>query len=141
MFDDRQGSIRIDHRFNDKNLIYGRYRVDSQRASGIGQVTPPRHTLVNTLSSNAVTIVLNSVLTNRLYNEGRVACSLQEKPFILAAGCCIFPRQLPVDARHLYAAGDGLICCDQVIERSANMSLQNFPSFFLDFSRRDMKGE
>ena len=46
-FDDGQGSFRIDHRFSDKNLLYGRYRFDSQEQSGAGQVTPPGLTTVN----------------------------------------------------------------------------------------------
>jgi hypothetical protein len=29
IFNSNQGSIRIDHRFNDKNLLYGRYRFDN----------------------------------------------------------------------------------------------------------------
>ena len=41
VFDDHQGSLRLDHRFNEKNLFYARYRFDSQDSSGGGQVTPP----------------------------------------------------------------------------------------------------
>jgi hypothetical protein len=75
VFDDRQGSIRIDHRPNEANLIWARYRADSQRTSGLGQVTPPRHTLVNSLSSNALTVALNTASRNGLSNEGRIAWS------------------------------------------------------------------
>jgi hypothetical protein len=72
-FDDQQGSVRLDHRFNDKNLFYARYRFDSQDSSGGGQVTPPGLTTVNTLRSKALAIVLNTVLTNRSSNEARLA--------------------------------------------------------------------
>ena len=47
VFDDHQGSLRLDHRFNEKNLFYARYRFDSQDSSGGGQVTPPGLTTVN----------------------------------------------------------------------------------------------
>lgn len=72
-FDDDQGSFRLDHRFNDKNLIYGRYRFDDQVASGGGQVTPPGLTTVSPTKMQAATIVLNSILTSRLSNEARIA--------------------------------------------------------------------
>jgi hypothetical protein len=71
-FDDHQGSLRIDHRVNDKNLLYARYRFDSQHSSGGGQVTPPRLTLLNRSSSGALAVVLNSSLTSKLYSEARV---------------------------------------------------------------------
>ena len=72
-FDDDQGSFRIDHRFNDKNLLYGRYRFDSQEASGGGQVTPPGLTTVVPTKTKAATVVLNSILTSKLSNEARIA--------------------------------------------------------------------
>ncbi len=75
VFDDHQGSVRIDHLLNEDNLIYGRYRADSQGSTGVGQVTPSGHTLVNALSSKAATVVLNSALTNGFSNEGRVSWS------------------------------------------------------------------
>lgn len=72
-FNDNQGSIRIDHRISDKNLIYGRYRANTNINSGSGQVTPPGLTNLGTLKSQAATIVLNTILTNRMTNEARVA--------------------------------------------------------------------
>jgi hypothetical protein len=45
-FNSDQGSFRIDHRINDKNLLYGRYRFDSNTSAGGGQVTPPGLTTV-----------------------------------------------------------------------------------------------
>src|SRR5437016_5976084 len=73
VFDDHQGSLRLDHRFNQENLFYVRYRFDSQDSSGGGQVTPPGLTTVNETRSSALAIVLNSVLTNRSSNDARLA--------------------------------------------------------------------
>jgi hypothetical protein len=70
-FDDHQGSFRMDHRFGDKNVIYGRYRFASQDTSGAGQVTPPGMTNVSSATSNALIIVLNSILNSRFSNEVR----------------------------------------------------------------------
>jgi hypothetical protein len=72
-FDDDQGSFRLDHRINEKNLLYGRYRFDDQIQSGGGQVTPPGLTTINPIKTKAATIVLNSILTNKLSNEARIA--------------------------------------------------------------------
>jgi Carboxypeptidase regulatory-like domain/TonB-dependent Receptor Plug Domain len=73
VFDDHQGSLRLDHRFNEENLFYVRYRFDSQDTSGGGQVTPPGLTTVNETRSSALAIVLNSFLTNRSSNDARLA--------------------------------------------------------------------
>ena len=73
VFDDHQGSLRLDHRFNEKNFFYARYRFDSQDSSGGGQVTPPGLTTVNKSRSSALAIVLNTVLTSRSSNEVRLA--------------------------------------------------------------------
>jgi outer membrane receptor protein involved in Fe transport len=74
-FDSDQGSIRIDRRFSDKNLLYGRYRFDNNTTSGSGQVTPPGLTTIVPIKTKAATIVLNSVLTSKITNEARVAYS------------------------------------------------------------------
>src|SRR5438552_6579349 len=73
VFDDQQGSLRLDHGFNEKNRFYVRYRFDSQNSSGGGQVTPPGLTTVNESRSSALAIVLNTVLTSRSSNEARLA--------------------------------------------------------------------
>ena len=73
VFDDHQGSVRLDHSFNEKNLFYVRYRFDSQDSSGGGQVTPPGLTSVNKSKSSALAIVLTTVLTSRSSNETRLA--------------------------------------------------------------------
>jgi hypothetical protein len=72
-FDDNQGSVRIDHRINDKNLIYGRYRFADQVTAGVGQVTPPGLTTANTLFSQAATFVWNTVINSRMSNELRLS--------------------------------------------------------------------
>ncbi len=73
VFDDHQGSLRLDHGFNEKNRFYVRYRFDSQNSSGGGQVTPPGLTTVNESRSSALAIVLNTVLTSRSSNDARLA--------------------------------------------------------------------
>ncbi|MCY7345690.1 MAG: TonB-dependent receptor [Pyrinomonadaceae bacterium] len=72
-FNSDQGSIRIDHRFSDKNLLYGRYRFDNNTASGGGQVTPSGLTTVVPTKTKAATLVLNSTLSNRISNEARIS--------------------------------------------------------------------
>ncbi|MDQ3321516.1 MAG: TonB-dependent receptor [Acidobacteriota bacterium] len=74
-FNSDQGSIRIDRRFSDKNLLYGRYRFDNNTSSGGGQVTPPGLTTVVPTKTKAATIVLNSILTSKIANEARIAYS------------------------------------------------------------------
>jgi hypothetical protein len=74
-FDSDQGSIRIDRRFSDKNLLYGRYRFDNNTTSGSGQVTPPGLTTIVPQKTKAATIVLNSILTSKMANEVRIAYS------------------------------------------------------------------
>lgn len=72
-FDSDQGSIRVDQRFNDKNLLYGRYRFDNNTSSGGGQVTPTGLTTLVPTKTKAATVVLNSILTNKIANEARLA--------------------------------------------------------------------
>jgi hypothetical protein len=74
-FDSTQTSIRLDHRFSDRNLLYGRYRYDRNVSAGGGQVSPSGLTTVVPTRSQAATVVLNSVLTSRLSNEARLSWS------------------------------------------------------------------
>lgn len=73
VFDDYQGSFRVDHRFSDKNLLYGRYRFDDLTQTGAGQVTPPGLTNVVETKTKAAAIVLNSILSSKASNEARIA--------------------------------------------------------------------
>jgi len=75
VLDDHQGSVRIDHRINAKKLIYGRYRFDTQKSTGAGQVTPPGLTTFNNTGSAFSTVVLNSALTSKFSNEARIGWS------------------------------------------------------------------
>ncbi len=74
-FDDDQGSFRLDHRISDKNLLYGRYRFDSNAATGTGQVTPSGLTNATNTKTKAATIVLNTSLSSNVANEARLAWS------------------------------------------------------------------
>jgi hypothetical protein len=72
-FDDHQASFRVDHRINDKNQIFGRYRFTDQETNGTGQVTPPGLTTQNTLKSQAAIFVWNSLWSSRITNELRLS--------------------------------------------------------------------
>lgn len=72
-FDNDQGSIRVDHRFSDRNLFYGRYRFDSSEQNGGGQVTPPGLTTAVKTKTKAAIMVLNSVFSEKMSNEARIA--------------------------------------------------------------------
>lgn len=74
-FNSHQGSVRVDHRFNDNNLLYGRYRYDTNESAGGGQVTPPGLTTLVPTKTRAATLVLNSVLSSKISNEARLAWS------------------------------------------------------------------
>lgn len=72
-FDDYQGSARIDHKINDKNLIYGRYRFANQVSNGSGQTTPPGLTTAVTTDTKAGIFVWNSIINSKMSNEFRVS--------------------------------------------------------------------
>jgi hypothetical protein len=70
-FDDHQSSYRIDHRINNRNTIFGRYRFTDQKTAGTGQVTPPGLTTANKLKSQAAIFVWNGVFQSNKTNELR----------------------------------------------------------------------
>lgn len=74
-FDSTQTAFRMDHRFNDRNLIYGRYRYDKSISAGGGQVTPAGLTTKVNTRTQAATIVWNSVLSSNITNEARISWS------------------------------------------------------------------
>ncbi len=74
-FDDWQYSARVDHRFNDRHTLFGRYIVDDSLASGTGQVTPPGLTNFSPQTSYSLNVGVNSALKPTLLNEFRVSYS------------------------------------------------------------------
>jgi Carboxypeptidase regulatory-like domain len=72
-FDDHQASFRVDHRVNSKNDLSVRYLYDDGDSGGNGQVTPPGLTTKNVFRTQAVNVMLTTVITPRLVNQGRLA--------------------------------------------------------------------
>ncbi|MGH9946865.1 MAG: carboxypeptidase regulatory-like domain-containing protein [Pyrinomonadaceae bacterium] len=72
-FDSHQGSFRVDHRINENNLIYGRYRYSYASTTGTEQITPPGLATVEDRNGKAAAIVWTSVLSPRISNEARIA--------------------------------------------------------------------
>ncbi|MBY0506148.1 MAG: TonB-dependent receptor [Bryobacteraceae bacterium] len=72
-FDDWQYSGRIDHRFNDRHSLMGRYMVDDSTSSGQGQATPSGLTTVVPLASRSLIVGLTSSLRPTVLNEFRVS--------------------------------------------------------------------
>lgn len=68
-----QGTARFDHRFNDKNLLTGRYMVNDDLSYGTGQVTPPGLTTVAPSRAQSSTLAWNYTPTPTLFNEMRVS--------------------------------------------------------------------
>jgi hypothetical protein len=56
-FDSGQGSVRIDHRVNDKSFIYGRYRSSKETSAGSDQVTPPGLGAIDDREAKAAAVV------------------------------------------------------------------------------------
>ena len=72
-FDSRQGSIRIDHRLNKTDFIYGRYRSSKESSAGSEQVTPLGLGTLDDRKTKATTIVWISLLSSNVTNEARIA--------------------------------------------------------------------
>ncbi|MEP6913351.1 MAG: hypothetical protein ABI923_11380, partial [bacterium] len=72
-FDSHQGSIRIDHRLNKTDFIYGRYRSSKESSAGSEQVTPPGLGTLDERKTKAATIVWSSLLSSSVTNEARIA--------------------------------------------------------------------
>jgi hypothetical protein len=73
VFNNNQWSVRIDHRFNEKNQINGRYFINDQNSIGDGQATPQGLGNVTPSRNQSANIGLVSVLSGGLVNEARVA--------------------------------------------------------------------
>ncbi|MEK7409440.1 MAG: TonB-dependent receptor [Acidobacteriota bacterium] len=72
-FDNWQWSSRLDHRFNDKHSLGGRYLYNDQLGSGSGQATPPGLTTVVPTRRQAASAALNSSFSPTMFNELRLS--------------------------------------------------------------------
>jgi hypothetical protein len=72
-FNNHQWSGRVDHRFNDKHSINGRYLFNDSTNAGSGQATPRGLATVATSRTQSANVGFNSLLSNNLVNEFRVA--------------------------------------------------------------------
>lgn len=72
-FDDWQSSLRVDHRFNDRHTLTGRYMDDNSLTTGTGQVTPAGLTDVSPSRIRSVSASLSSTLRPTVLNEFRLS--------------------------------------------------------------------
>ncbi len=72
-FNNHQWSTRVDHRFDEKNSINGRFFFNDSFNAGSGQATPRGLATVVTSRSQSANIGWNSIISNNLVNEVRVA--------------------------------------------------------------------
>ena len=76
VFNNNQATGRIDHHLGNNHTLTGRYLLnDTPDNSGTGQVTPPGLTTVNVANAHSLNVWLNSVLSQNMSNEFRVAWS------------------------------------------------------------------
>ena len=76
VFNNNQAMGRIDHHLGQGHVLSGRYLLnDTPDNSGTGQVTPPGLTTVNTSNAHSLNVWLNSLLSQNMSNEFRVAWS------------------------------------------------------------------
>ncbi len=71
--DNRQASGRLDYRMGQNHTLSARYLYNDQLQGGIGQVTPPGITSITPATQHAAAMWLTSTLSNRAFNELRVA--------------------------------------------------------------------
>lgn len=69
--DNAQFSVRIDHQFNEKNSLGGRYLFNDSETGGQGQATPAGLTTTNLQRQQAMTVFLTTIITPKLLNEVR----------------------------------------------------------------------
>ncbi|MCX6590413.1 MAG: carboxypeptidase regulatory-like domain-containing protein [Acidobacteria bacterium] len=77
-FDDWQYSGRVDHRFNQKHSLMGRFMVDDSTAGGQGQATPAGLTTVTPLGSKSAIATFTSTLRPTVLNEFRASYNRYE---------------------------------------------------------------
>ena len=76
VYDNNQTSARVDHQLTPNHTLTGRYLLtDLPEDSGAGQVTPPGLTTFITTNRHSLNTWLNSVLSQNMSNEFRVAWS------------------------------------------------------------------
>ncbi|MDX2150880.1 MAG: TonB-dependent receptor [Bryobacteraceae bacterium] len=68
-----QATGRFDHRFNDSNLLTGRYMVNDDFTGGTGQVTPPGLTTISPNRTQSATLSWNKTFSPTIFNELRVS--------------------------------------------------------------------
>jgi hypothetical protein len=74
-FNDWQYSYRIDHRFNSKHALTGRYMNDQSESSGTGQLTPSGLSNILPSKTQSVTVNFTSSLSPTMFNEARTSYS------------------------------------------------------------------
>src|SRR5262249_11889414 len=74
-FNDWQYSYKIDHRFNSKHALVGRYMDDNSESNGTGQLTPNGLTNVEPRKTKSVSINSTSSLSASTFNEARLSYS------------------------------------------------------------------
>jgi hypothetical protein len=72
-FNNWQASGRVDHTFNTKYTMGGRYLFSDSEQGGIGQVTPPGLTSQGLSRTQALSIFFTSSFTPRMLNEVRLS--------------------------------------------------------------------
>ena len=70
-FNDWQASGRVDHTFNARYAMGGRYLFSGGEQGGVGQVTPPGLTTQNLSRTQAMSVYFISTFTPRVLNETR----------------------------------------------------------------------
>ncbi len=73
VFNDWQGSFRVDHRITDKHQIFGRYIYQDSDTIGTGQASPPGNTQNSLARNQGVNVTMVSVLNPHMVNELRGA--------------------------------------------------------------------
>lgn len=72
-FNNHQWSTRVDHRFNEKHQINGRFFFNDESSVGTGQATPRGLANLVTTRNQSANVGLTSILSNTLVNEARIA--------------------------------------------------------------------
>jgi hypothetical protein len=72
-FNNWQASGRVDHTFNTRHSMGGRYLFSDSEQGGTGQATPPGLTTQNVARTQAMSVFLTSNFTPRVLNEFRVS--------------------------------------------------------------------